>query len=220
MGEDVVPPGAGQAALAERARAVGVSGAGGRLPDRHDDHLVDLIHRAITIDKTASAASVDVGGEVTFTYVVTNTGDTTLFDIKVVDDVLGAIGTIDELAAGASETLTATQAVTGDTPLVNVGTATGTDVLGLEVSDDDDATIAIVAPTIIEKPPVVAGVHWLGRSPIGTKIAPKRRTGAAAVRLCAVSAGTIDSSSGSASVAPRPRRTVRRGKCRLVAIIA
>ena len=41
----------------------------------------------------------------------------------------------------------------------------------------------------------------------------KRRTGAAAVSRVGVSAGTIDSSSGSASVTPAPRRNVRRGMC-------
>ena len=41
----------------------------------------------------------------------------------------------------------------------------------------------------------------------------KRRTGAAAVSRGGVSAGTIDSSSGSASVTPAPRRNVRRGMC-------
>ena len=40
-----------------------------------------------------------------------------------------------------------------------------------------------------------------------------RRTGAAAVSRSGVSAGTIDSSSGSASVTPAPRRNVRRGMC-------
>ena len=40
-----------------------------------------------------------------------------------------------------------------------------------------------------------------------------RRTGAAAVSRVGVSAGTIDSSSGSASVTPAPRRNVRRGMC-------
>jgi hypothetical protein len=51
---------------------------------------------------------------------------------------------------------------------------------------------------------------------------PRRRTGEAAVRAAAVSDdmdGTIASSSGSATVAPRPRRNVRRGSVRLVMII-
>ncbi len=41
----------------------------------------------------------------------------------------------------------------------------------------------------------------------------KRFTGAAAVSRSGVSAGTIDSSSGSARVTPAPRRNVRRGRC-------
>src|SRR5215470_12640824 len=41
----------------------------------------------------------------------------------------------------------------------------------------------------------------------------KRFTGEAAVSLTGVSAGTIASSSGSASVTPAPRRNVRRGMC-------
>src|SRR5258708_8481409 len=45
----------------------------------------------------------------------------------------------------------------------------------------------------------------------------KRFTGAAAVRRRGVSAGSIDSSSGSASVTPAPRRNVRRGMYFLVA---
>src|SRR6185295_14808857 len=59
--------------------------------------------------------------------------------------------------------------------------------------------------------PVVFGVQWLGRSPIGTNTAPKRRGGFAAVCVVAVNAGTMASSSGSASVVPMPRRNVRRG---------
>ena len=68
--------------------------------------------------------------------------------------------------------------------------------------------------------PVVAGVQWLGRSPIGTKTAPNRLVGAAAVFAVAVRAGTIASSSGSESVAPRPRRTVRRESAVFVMNIA
>ena len=68
--------------------------------------------------------------------------------------------------------------------------------------------------------PEVAGVQWLGRSPIGTNTAPKRRVGAAAVRAVGVSAGTIASSSGRASVVPRPFNTVRRDIDDLVMNIA
>src|SRR5260221_12938734 len=47
--------------------------------------------------------------------------------------------------------------------------------------------------------------------PFGTYITPKRFTGLAAVPASAESAGTMLSRNGSASVAPMPRRTVRRG---------
>src|SRR5687768_8532200 len=67
--------------------------------------------------------------------------------------------------------------------------------------------------------PLVAGVQWLGRSPIGTKMAPNRRVGAPAVLTVAVSAGTIASSSGSARVAPIPRSIVRRDKALFVTIM-
>src|SRR5436190_23204263 len=47
--------------------------------------------------------------------------------------------------------------------------------------------------------------------PFGTYTTPKRFTGLAEVLARAESAGTMLSRSGSASVAPMPRRTVRRG---------
>src|SRR5688572_24058291 len=52
--------------------------------------------------------------------------------------------------------------------------------------------------------------------PCGTKQPTKRCFGLAAVWASSVAAGTIASSKGSASVAPAPRRTVRREMCFLV----
>ena len=46
-----------------------------------------------------------VGSAVTWTYVVTNTGDVALANIAVTDDRLGTIGTIPSLTAGQSATL-------------------------------------------------------------------------------------------------------------------
>jgi ethanolamine utilization microcompartment shell protein EutS len=97
--------------------------------------------------------SGEPGDTVTYTYVVTNTGDTTLFHISVDDDVMGHIGDIDQLDPKESATLTADFQLPdqqGDLPLVNVGTATGTDVLGGSVSDDDNAGVTILRA---ENPP-------------------------------------------------------------------
>src|ERR1700720_3189842 len=52
--------------------------------------------------------------------------------------------------------------------------------------------------------------------PCGTKIPVKRVFAAAAVLLNGVCAGTIESSNGSASATPAPRRTARRDMCFLV----
>src|SRR5687768_8882874 len=61
--------------------------------------------------------------------------------------------------------------------------------------------------------PACNGLQYPGDAPCGCQIPTNRRTGAAAVNRVGVSAGTIDSSSGSASVTPAPRRNVRRAMC-------
>ena len=57
---------------------------------------------------TAPGPLLDAGVNVKFQYVVTNTGNVPLTGIVVTDDVIGAIGTLPSLAAGASETWTVT----------------------------------------------------------------------------------------------------------------
>ena len=64
--------------------------------------------------------------------------------------------------------------------------------------------------------PSPAGVHLSIVAPCGTYIATKRDFPAAAVRLSGVCAATIESSSGNATVAPTPRRNVRRDRCLFV----
>jgi uncharacterized repeat protein (TIGR01451 family) len=116
-------------------------------------HEVDLINPVIDIDKSVDDPTPFVGQTVTFTYVVTNTGDTTLYGIDVVDDVLGPVGTIDELGAGESAEFTLTELVAADTPVLNIGTAEGEDILGKSVTASDDAGITIVLDVIIDVVP-------------------------------------------------------------------
>src|SRR3989442_8140559 len=59
--------------------------------------------------------------------------------------------------------------------------------------------------------PSPAGVQRAWSHPIGMYTKPRRRTGLAGVLACAVAAGIIASSSGSARVAWRPFRNVRLG---------
>ncbi len=104
----------------------------------------DVSNPGISILKTVDEEIVPIGTTVTFTYVVTNTGDVTLFDIVVTDDIMGPIGVIPSLDPGDDATLTK-DFVVGDEIVTNIGTAVGHDILGREVSASDDATVAPIA---------------------------------------------------------------------------
>jgi len=133
---------------------VTVTGTGPLGDDVSDkaSHTTAVLHPAISIVKTANPESVSVSGSVTYTFVVTNTGDTVLHGVEVTDDILGAIGIVSELAPGESVTLAKTVDVDASTPPTNVGTVTGTDVLGQTVTDSDDATITVVLAEVLALP--------------------------------------------------------------------
>ena len=125
-------------------------GEGGQEVSDTDDHLVDIITPGISIVKTVDEEVVPIGTTVTFTYVIVNTGDTTLYNITVVDDILGLIGTIDVLEAGAPPVTLTKDFVVGDEIVTNVGTVVGEDILGRSVSANDTATVSPIAG---ENPP-------------------------------------------------------------------
>jgi uncharacterized repeat protein (TIGR01451 family) len=109
-------------------------------------HSIDVLHPGIAIVTTPSASSAEAGSTVTFSYVVTNTGDTPLFGVRVDDDVLGGVGEITSIQPGASRTLTAFAPLpAAAVPVTNVGTASGHDALGGSVSDRDDAMVTVLA---------------------------------------------------------------------------
>ena len=112
---------------------------------------------SIAIVKTASELAIGKGDTVTYTYVVTNTGSTYFKDVTVTDDRLGAIGTIDLLAPGAAQTLTATAVLTEDT--TNIGTATGTpaDSIGTPIPGADDVTAEDEATVSVNTDPAIIG---------------------------------------------------------------
>jgi hypothetical protein len=92
----------------------------------------------------APPEGVEAGTLVTYEFVVTNTGELTLFDVVVDDDHLGLVGVIEELAPGESETLTASAVLEETT--TNVVEASGMDIFEREVSDDDTHTVEVFAP--------------------------------------------------------------------------
>ncbi|HUF58036.1 MAG TPA: hypothetical protein VMR89_00880 [Actinomycetota bacterium] len=118
---------------------------GGTVRDT-DTHDVDVIHPSIDLEQSATPTSGPAGTLIVYTYVVTNTGDTPLSDVSVIDDKLGDVGMVATLAAGATAELTS-QITLGSSPITNVATATGEDRLGRSVDDTDSASVTVVAAT-------------------------------------------------------------------------
>ncbi len=112
----------------------------------------DITHPAIQIEKTVNDEIVPVGTTVTYTYVITNIGEVTLYNITVDDDIMGHIGDIPILEVDQSVTLTK-DFVVGDEPVLNVATAEGEDGAGNHVSDTDDAFVTPIAGSNPPNPP-------------------------------------------------------------------
>ena len=123
---------------------------------------------SITLVKTAGDAADDTTllleepGDVTFTYLVTNTGTADLTDVMLVDDNATPDDTSDDitvicpdidLAAGDSMTCTATLPV-GYGQRTNIATVTATPVLEPEgeVTATDDAVVNVPEPEVTPTP--------------------------------------------------------------------
>ena len=115
-------------------------------------HTTTVLHPAISIKKTADPASISVSGSVTYTFVITNTGDAVLHNVLVTDDILGAIGSVGSLDPGESVTMAKTVDVDASTPPTNIGTVVGTDILGETVTANDTATISVVLAEVVTRP--------------------------------------------------------------------
>ena len=114
------------------------------------DIPTNIIIPAIAVTKSANPTSFSTPGTVTYSYTVTNTGNTNLNPVTLNDDKAGAVTLLaSSLAAGASTTGTATFAITqamidAGTPIVNVATATGHPPVGNDVTAQANATVTIV----------------------------------------------------------------------------
>ncbi|HBH12958.1 MAG TPA: hypothetical protein DDX29_07570, partial [Clostridiales bacterium] len=78
----------------------------------------------MSITKEADSAEVNVGDLITYTIIVTNTGEGTLTNIAVKDEMVGLDEVIATLGVGASQTFTATYLTTEEGLLENTATAT------------------------------------------------------------------------------------------------
>jgi hypothetical protein len=93
---------------------------------------------SLQVVKVADTSKSAPHQTINYTYTITNNGDTTVNDISLKDDKLGAISlTADTLAPGESTTATASYTVTISDlpgPIVNTATVTGTGLDGQTVS--------------------------------------------------------------------------------------
>jgi uncharacterized repeat protein (TIGR01451 family) len=140
--------------IVNTATATGVAVCNCEQVSDQDSESVDLItpcDPSIDIDKEADVTEAEVGDTITYTYTVTNDGNSDLYNVQVVDDMLGSItlGT-NYLIPGGSTTGTATYTVVeGDLPgpIVNTATATGYGVCNCEqVSDQDSESVDLITP--------------------------------------------------------------------------
>ncbi len=108
-----------------------------------DTAIIDIVNPDVSIVKSHV---IDTDGSVVYTYVVENTGDVALFDLVVVDDQLGPIGTFATLPVGGSVSFEAVAVLSETT--TNIGTVTGEDEYGHEVTDSDELTVAFAPFTV------------------------------------------------------------------------
>lgn len=119
---------------------------------KNDNFKVRLSVPAIAIVKVADPTALPFGGgDVVYTYTVTNPGDTSLSNVTVVDDTCAPVTYVGGDADGdekldLDETWTFTCAATIDATTTNTAVASGW-AGETEVTDQDIATVTVAPPT-------------------------------------------------------------------------
>ena len=133
---------------------------------------VDVLHPAITLTKTSSTPEILIGDKVTYTLVVTNSGDTPLHDVVVTDTTFGTtFNVVGDLAAnGGNATLSFDETLTVAGSLHNAAQAVGKDMLvdmpgeaeRGTVAADAGADVFVMDPKVeLTKTPVIVLPGWL-----------------------------------------------------------
>ena len=114
-----------------------------------DSAHVQVIHPALQVAKTADVTQARPGDPITYTIVATNTGNTALTDVQVVDPLLpGCTATVPTLAAGASSPPLHCTTTAPSTTVTNTATATGTPPDGAAVEGAATATVTVIHPAV------------------------------------------------------------------------
>lgn len=119
-----------------------------------DDHVVQILRPDVQIIKEGPEFA-EPGTTITYSFTVTNVGDVPLVDLKITDDVLGDLGTIDRLEPGESKfTEVDFEVPKGKDKIINTAIVCGLPdgIDDVEVCDDDDHVLTPQQPIIdIEK---------------------------------------------------------------------
>lgn len=105
---------------------------------------VDILHPELEVKKTVEPKEVYVGENVTYTIITNNTGDTTLFNLTLVDSIYGSAPAEivpSSLPPGGSFTWSFNASICDST--INVANATGVDILGKKVSNYDKTKVEV-----------------------------------------------------------------------------
>ncbi len=125
--------------------AMGTDSLGSAVSDT-DSATVNVINPAIDVSIAVTAAVIRLGDQVTWTVVVTNTGDDPLTEVTLTDTNGHNYGVPFDLAVGASQIFSYVSSPTAD--VLNTVAATGTDALDAPVTDTDGAAVNVMAPAI------------------------------------------------------------------------
>jgi uncharacterized repeat protein (TIGR01451 family) len=146
-------------------RATGIDPSGRNVYST-DDASVDVIHPGIGIQKIANKPVIYSGEEVIYTFLIRNTGDVNLANIRLNDSTglvpIYSYGDDGDRLLELSETWTyrATAHPTAD--VTNIGMATGTDTSGRDLFNTSTAFVDVIHPGIdliktADKPIIYSG---------------------------------------------------------------
>ncbi|MDP2234788.1 MAG: hypothetical protein Q8K89_14205, partial [Actinomycetota bacterium] len=112
-----------------------------------DSHVVDVLKPAISVDKSVDQAAIIAGQSVTYTFVVTNSGEETLTAVVLDDELLAYTEDVGTLIPGQVATFTAGP-YTPEESVTNTATVEGYDVLDTRAEDTDTADVVVYDPAI------------------------------------------------------------------------
>jgi len=152
--------------LTNIARATGTPAVGPDVTDTDDEEIPAVQSPKLLLEKSASVEDVDGDGvtglddHILYTFEVTNTGNVTVTDVAIDDDLLTQFGitvTCDPTTLAPGETSTCTaddpyvviQADVDLEKVVNIATATGTDPVGEPVVSNTDDTLTPIEVFLI-----------------------------------------------------------------------